>query len=259
VPSSIRRLPAPTCAQSPAPAAVSGDALRLDCGDEAPSLTAPSPARRAVVAPLALERYKVQFTANAEMYEKLRLAQDLLRHQVPDGDVGQVIDRALTALIKDLTKQKFAATDRPHRNRDLESRGTVPNSRHVPAEVRRTVWSRDGGRCAFIARNGRRCTERAFLEFHHVVPHGAGGEATAENIQLRCRAHNAYEAELYFGQRTAPWESLASAVKEARASYQARTDREPLRSWRGRSSLLGPDRVGLRVSQDSSDVVTGLR
>jgi hypothetical protein len=32
-----------------------------------------------------------------------------------------------------------------------------------------------------------------------VKPYAAGGEATVENIQLRCRAHNAYEAELYYG------------------------------------------------------------
>jgi len=207
VPSSIRRLPAPNRASAPATA--SGDALRLDSAGELPPPAAPSPARPAVVAPLAPERYKIQFTASAETYEKLRLAQDLLRHQVPDGDLGQVIDRALTALLKDLTRQKFAATDRPresavdrpHTSRDYESQGGVAGSRHIPAEVRRTVWTRDGGQCAFVAHNGRRCTERAFLEFHHVVPYGAGGEATVENIQLRCRAHNGYEAERYFGGR----------------------------------------------------------
>src|SRR5207247_5904382 len=43
------------------------------------------------------------------------------------------------------------------------------------------------------------CNERAFIEFHHVDPHGGGGEATVENIQLRCRAHNAYEGELFYG------------------------------------------------------------
>ena len=26
-----------------------------------------------------------------------------------------------------------------------------------------------------------------------------GGQATVENIELRCRAHNAYEAQLFFG------------------------------------------------------------
>jgi hypothetical protein len=45
----------------------------------------------------------------------------------------------------------------------------------------------------------RRCNERAFVEFHHVDPHGVGGEATAQNIRLRCRAHNAFESELFYG------------------------------------------------------------
>lgn len=191
-------------------------------------LNAPPPARPAVVAPLAPERYKVQFTATAELREKLRLAQDLLRHQVPDGDLAQVIDRALTALLRDLTRQKFAATDRlrervtdlPHEgssdrwhSQKRESQGTVAGSRYIPAEVRRAVWKRDGGQCAFVAHNGRRCTDRAFLEFHHVVPYRAGGEATVENIQLRCRAHNGYEAGLYFGQ--------VAVLRKDRASPQS--------------------------------------
>jgi hypothetical protein len=36
-------------------------------------------------------------------------------------------------------------------------------------------------------------------EFHHVAPYATGGAATADNIQLRCRAHNQYEARLFFG------------------------------------------------------------
>jgi len=67
--------------------------------------------------------------------------------------------------------------------------------------VQREVWVRDEGRCAYVAANGRRCTERVFLEFHHRDPYAIGGEATVENISLRCRAHNVYEAELLFG----PW------------------------------------------------------
>jgi hypothetical protein len=150
------------------------------------------------VAPLAPERYKVQFTASAETCHKLRLAQDLLRHQIPNGDLEKVVDRALTALLRDLARQKFAATDRPRGNGSV-----APGSRHIPAQVKRAVWIRDGGRCAFAGPGGRRCAERGFLEFHHVVPHGAGGEPTTGNVQLRCRAHNQYEAELYFGPRDA--------------------------------------------------------
>jgi hypothetical protein len=42
-----------------------------------------------------------------------------------------------------------------------------------------------------------RCTERGFLEFHHVVPFADHGPTTAENLQLRCRAHNVYEVEQF--------------------------------------------------------------
>ena len=39
---------------------------------------------------------------------------------------------------------------------------------------------------AGVLSSGRgRCTERAFLEFHHVEPYVAGGGATVDNIQLR--------------------------------------------------------------------------
>src|SRR5688572_24921609 len=40
----------------------------------------------------------------------------------------------------------------------------------------------------------------AWLEFHHVEPCAAGGTATVANVQLRCRAHNGYEAQLFFGE-----------------------------------------------------------
>jgi len=145
---------------------------------------------------LAPDQYKITFTAKTETCRKLRLAQDLLRHQVPDGNPAEIFDRALSALLEDLARKKLGAS-----NRSRRGRGTAPGSRHIPAEVKRAVWLRDGARCAFVAANGRRCSERGFLEFHHIDPHAAGGEATAGNIALRCRPHNGYEADLYFGPR----------------------------------------------------------
>ena len=71
--------------------------------------------------------------------------------------------------------------------------------RTIPRWVRRAVWRRDGGRCAFVSRDGRRCTERHFLQYHHIIPWALGGPATEENISLRCRCHNQYESEVVFG------------------------------------------------------------
>jgi hypothetical protein len=154
----------------------------------------PPPSRRDVVRPLAEDRYEVRFTASAGTCEKLQAAKDLLRHAIPGGDTGEIIDRALTALLEDLAKRKFAATSRPR-----TSAGTEGSSRHVPAAVKRVVWARDDGRCSFVATNGRRCGTRSFIEFHHVHPYGVGGPPTTGNIELRCRAHNAYEADLFYG------------------------------------------------------------
>jgi hypothetical protein len=169
-------------------------------GASAPVATAcapPWPPRRAPadVTPLSPDRYKVQVTIGGDTLEKLRLAKDLLRHAVPTGDEAVILDRALTALLAALAQRKFAAAENPR-----PAGGTAPGSRHIPAEVKRAVWLRDLGRCAFVGTNGRRCAERGFMEFHHVRPYAAGGEATVGNIQLRCRSHNDYEARVYFGQ-----------------------------------------------------------
>jgi len=40
---------------------------------------------------------------------------------------------------------------------------TIIDTLTVPASVKRAVWLRDGGRCAFVANNGRRCAARGFL------------------------------------------------------------------------------------------------
>jgi HNH endonuclease len=146
------------------------------------------------VAPLSADRYRVQLTIGGGTVEKLRLARDMLRHALPTGDDAEVLERALTSLLAELARKKFAAVGQPR-----AARGTAPGSRHVPAEVKREVWLRDLGRCAFVGTSGRRCAERGYLEFHHVRPFAAGGPPTVENIQLRCRRHNGHEARAYFG------------------------------------------------------------
>ncbi len=140
----------------------------------------------------------MQFTIAHETFEKLRRVQDLMRHTCPSADVAIVFGRALTMLLHHLEGTKLAQVSRPQR-----PRGTTTGSRRIPSAVRRAVWARDSGQCAFIGTRGR-CTERGFLEFHHVVPFADGGTAVVENIQLRCRAHNQYESYQLFGMQTPP-------------------------------------------------------
>ena len=195
VPSVVRKLPAlkPTCLVAGAPSA---NAVTTPVSIGAATKLTPMPYQRGttlVIAPLAPDRYKFQVTITRETHDKLRKIQDLLRHAVPNGDPAVILDRALTCLLQDLEKRRGVQAARPRGEPPCNARG-----RHVPAAVRREVWARDEGHCAFVGVDGR-CAERGFLEFHHVIPFADGGPTTVDNLQLRCRAHNAYEAREYFG------------------------------------------------------------
>jgi hypothetical protein len=192
VAATVRKLPEPR-PRVIAPPIPAGQPVRIDGPSASASTVVPSHKRVAETKPVAPERYKVQFTVGRDTYEKLRRAQDLLRHTIANGDPAVIFDRALTLLIAEIERTKLAATQQPR-----ASRPTAQGSRRIPAAVKRAVWARDGGRCAFVGTSGR-CTETGFLEFHHVVPYAVGGKAVSENVVLRCRCHNAYEAEQYFG------------------------------------------------------------
>jgi hypothetical protein len=202
VPASVRKIPeraprpvatdAGTTGQLTASAPITWDLPRTT---PQPAPTHPTTTRRAVVEPLSAERYVIRFTASAALRDKLKRAQDLLRHTIPSGDPAAIFERGLSLLLDELARRKLAIVRKPA---NVE-RPTSSRSRHVPAEVRRSVWTRDEGCCAFVAADGRRCSESAFVEFHHVQPYGAGGDASVTNIELRCRAHNRYEAELFYG------------------------------------------------------------
>jgi 5-methylcytosine-specific restriction endonuclease McrA len=148
------------------------------------------------------DRYLLRLTIGGETHAKLQRARDLLRHTLPSGDPAAIVDRALTVLVEQLERTKIAATSRsrPRSSRATRPRCQSSGSRRVPAAVRRRVWARDGGRCTFAGAEGR-CAETGCLEFHHIEPYARGGRTDDSNLTLRCRAHNAYEGRMEFGER----------------------------------------------------------
>lgn len=134
--------------------------------------------------------YRLEVTIDLEAYRAFQRIQELLRHAIPSGDPGQLVSMALKTLLRDVERRKLAAVHRPRAN-GLR----VSHTRQVPAAVKRAVWARDQAQCAFVGTEGR-CRERGFLELHHLVPFAAGGVASVENLQLRCRTHNSYEEDL---------------------------------------------------------------
>jgi hypothetical protein len=217
VAASVRRLPAPALVAPSSPSPLLGTGpLPFHAPAQPAAMPAAMPAAvfpaaptpRPTSTPLSPDRYRLQLTIGGDTLEKLRLARDMLGHALPSGDCAAVIDRALTLLLVELSKAKFADTPHPR-----PSRGTKRGSRTVSAAVRRAVWVRDLGRCAFVAATGHRCNETRTIEFHHVDPYALGGEGSVDQIQLRCRRHDDYEGRLYFGRHRAPAELVPEQVR----------------------------------------------
>ena len=90
--------------------------------------------RPAVVEPLAPSRYKVQFTASAELHDKLERLRALMRSSVPDGDLAAIVEQAVTEKLQRLEARRFARTQAPRKtlwqSQTLPGRGRLRPGRH---------------------------------------------------------------------------------------------------------------------------------
>ena len=147
-----------------------------------------------LVEPLSAARYRVQFSAGAELKDKLELARDLMSHANPSGDFAPIVERALDLLIADLKKKRFGLTDKPKPART----GNAKPER-ISNQTRREVAERDNMRCAYVDKSGRRCNARAFIQHDHRDARGRGGGSGSDNVRHLCAAHNRLEAERVYG------------------------------------------------------------
>src|SRR4051794_14253384 len=79
------------------------------------ALTAPRLA--ASCTPLRPGRYKLELTAGQALHDKLEQLKDLLRHQVPDGDLATIVERAVDLLVDETLKRRFAQVRTPRKPR----------------------------------------------------------------------------------------------------------------------------------------------
>ena len=187
---------APVLALAPVPTAPVVVAVHLgepDQPDPVPAvlLRAPPPPRDSVD-PLDADRARLHVTVSRRFLEKLEAAKDALGHACPEGSAEEILERGLDLVLAEHAKRQ-GQVEKPRK-----ARGPV-RSVAVPAEVKREVWRRAGGRCEWVFESGERCDARRRLEYDHLDPVALGGVATVERIRLTCRPHNLLAARQIFG------------------------------------------------------------
>jgi len=106
-----------------------------------------------------------------------------------------VLEAALDLLLAaNAKKQGFVKKPRPSPARPFAS------PRHIPAEVKRAVWTRDGRCCRWPLASGGVCGSTTRLELDHIVPLARGGTSTVSNLRVLCATHNQLAARQAFGE-----------------------------------------------------------
>ena len=171
------------------------------------------PPRRDEVVPLTAELRRLAITVSKRFTEKLAAARDALSHSHPGATEAEVLETALDLLLARDAKRK-GLVEKP-----CERKPALPsNPRYVPAEVRRAVWKRDGGRCQWPMPGGGICGSTHRCEIDHIQPVALGGESTIENTRVVCRDHNDEAARRAFGD---PWMDKFTRRKRRRAGGPA--------------------------------------
>ena len=143
------------------------------------------------------DQWSLRVTIDGALKADLESLASLLSHKVRRNDYAAVLREAVRCGIEKHGKRRGAVPPSRKRTKPaalLEAKVSDP-SRSIPAEVKRAVYERDGGCCAWVSKDGRRCGSRWQLEFDHIEPLSRGGKSTVGNVRLACRCHNFFHAE----------------------------------------------------------------
>jgi hypothetical protein len=161
-------------------------------------------------------QYRLGLTLNRTERDELLHVRDLMMHRNPSGDLKAVVVAAIRALRIELERQIHATTTRPQSSQSAPS---VAKTKGISRRVRREVFARDGQRCTYTNKNGQRCPATSPLELHHLVSPHHGGSNETDNICVRCRAHNLWDAENVFGK-----EYVRAKIRQSQLKASAKRD-----------------------------------
>jgi hypothetical protein len=141
-------------------------------------------------------KVELTFFADVELQSILEKIRGVLSHKLEQG--------TLTEVIAHMAKEFWAIIDpgrEPKKTRSPQSvTAQKVHTDTIPAAIKRAIWKRDDGCCAFTNQTGKKCGSRHRVQFdHYPTPHALGGPSTEQNLRLACFQHNARHAIQRYG------------------------------------------------------------
>ncbi len=154
------------------------------------------------------QKWKIEGVVSKSVKAKLDRCKSLLSSKYPRGVDYETLFGELSELFlehfdperKTERRKRREANKKPRAKTTAKMPAKATASRHIPAHEKERVWTRDGGRCAYVGSDGRRCNSTFDLEIdHYPIPFARGGPSRANNLRLLCARHNRYTARQVFG------------------------------------------------------------
>jgi hypothetical protein len=255
------RAPEVEFGSAPLPAALAGPSPSSFAAPS--SSTAPD---RPKVRPLDAERARINMTVSRRLLNKLATARDALSHSHPGASEEAILELGLDLII-DRHRKRRGVGAKPRAKTppavavpvSPESAPSIPapapavpetsagqsappapvpppslppplqtrRSRYVTAAVKRAVWARDGGCCAWKLENGGVCGSTFKLEYDHVDGFALGAGNTVDELRLACHFHQVANLRRLYGDAVTDRyvRPRAPRCSEPTAIYAAARDR----------------------------------
>jgi hypothetical protein len=137
---------------------------------------------------------RLHIPVSMEFFKKLERARAALAHKHPRASTEAILSEGLDLLLQGHAKRKGLVA-KPRKTAKAPTCNV-----HIPAAVKREVWTRDEGKCRWPIATGGICgTERNIQFDHFPVARARGGPSTVENLRLLCASHNQEAARQTFG------------------------------------------------------------
>lgn len=133
-----------------------------------------------------------------ETAANIKRAKEVLSHKFPQATDAQIFDYALSFMLDRVDPLRKKPKD-PSTQLAAES-ASKRVTKKISAPVRRSIIQSAQGSCTYKdPHTGRTCGSRHQIQIDHIIPKAMGGSDEPENLRVRCREHNLFEAERVFG------------------------------------------------------------
>ena len=143
---------------------------------------------------VAEERMELKLGISEALLKKLKRIQDL-----ESKKTAASLEQTLETMA-DLYLQKNDPLEKAKRSKPLAPARVSAEAKTAPSQpwktrrkyaapLRHAIQKRDQAQCTHVTQ-GKRCTEKRWLDIHHKKPLSQGGETTLSNLTLLCRGHH---------------------------------------------------------------------